>query len=126
MSITSVFKCILTFFLGGIVNLRSFKKKSFLRKGKFRNSRKMGKHILSKSTFLKGCQCTKALYLSKHNREFREEPDAALQAIFTQGKKVGELAQQLFPGGADCTLLSFFEFWDCAEKDKFFKQQLKF
>ncbi len=70
----------------------------------------MEKHILSKSTFIKGCQCTKALYLSKNNRGLREEPDAALQAIFTQGKKVGELAQQLFPGGVDCTPLSVFNF----------------
>jgi hypothetical protein len=47
----------------------------------------MEKHILSKSSFLKGCQCPKALYMSKHNRGLREEPDAALQAIFTQGEK---------------------------------------
>ena len=35
-----------------------------------------------------------------------------MQAIFTQGKKVGELAQQLFPGGIDCTPGSDFDFQD--------------
>ena len=78
----------------------------------------MEKHILSKSTFLKGCQCTKALYLSKHNRELREEPDASLQAIFTQGKKVGELAQQLFPGGVDCTPVSVFDFQEAVVRTR--------
>ncbi len=78
----------------------------------------MEKHILSKSTFLKGCQCAKALYLSKHNRGLREEPDAALQTIFTQGKKVGELAQQLFPGGVDCTPVSVFDFQEAVVRTK--------
>ena len=78
----------------------------------------MEKHILSKSTFLKGCQCTKALYLSKHNRALREEPDAAVQAIFTQGKKVGELAQQLFPGGVDCTPVSVFDFQEAVVRTR--------
>ncbi len=97
-------------FFEGQISEVLLKKNSFLRKGKFRNSRKMEKHILSKSSFLKGCQCPKALYMSKHNRALWEEPDAALQAIFTQGKKVGMLAQQLFPGGIDCTPESNFDF----------------
>ena len=78
----------------------------------------MEKHILSKSSFLKGCQCPKALYLSKHNRELKQEPDAALQAIFTQGKKVGELAQQLFPCGVDCTPVSVFDFQEAVVRTK--------
>lgn len=78
----------------------------------------MEKHILSKSSFLKGCQCPKVLYMSKHNRGLREEPDAALQAIFTQGKKVGELAQQLFPGGVDCTPVSVFDFQEAVVRTR--------
>ncbi len=61
------------------------------------------RHVLSKSTFIKGAQCTKALYLNKHHKEFKEEPDATQMAIFAQGTSVGELAQQLFPGGVDCS-----------------------
>ncbi len=70
----------------------------------------MEKHVLSKSTFIKGMQCQKALYLNKHHKELKEEISAAQQAIFSQGTKVGELATQLFPGGVDCTPESFYDF----------------
>ncbi|MGB1518469.1 MAG: hypothetical protein ACPG8K_05145 [Crocinitomicaceae bacterium] len=70
----------------------------------------MEKHILSKSTFIKGMQCTKALYYHKHNRELRDELTAAQEAIFAQGTSVGELACQLFPGGVDCSPESYYEF----------------
>ena len=33
----------------------------------------MEKHILSKSTFIKGLQCEKAFYLSKFHRELKDE-----------------------------------------------------
>jgi len=78
----------------------------------------MEKHILSKSSFLKACQCPKALYMSKHNRDLREETDAALQAIFTQGKKVGEMAQKLFPGGVDCTPGSNFDYQEAVMRTR--------
>ncbi|MEA3479781.1 MAG: DUF2779 domain-containing protein [Bacteroidota bacterium] len=56
-------------------------------------------HVISKSSFIKGTQCLKALYLSKHHPELRDEISKGQQAIFDQGHEVGELAQQLFPGG---------------------------
>lgn len=70
----------------------------------------MERHVLSKSTFIKGMQCQKALYLNKHHKELKEEITAAQQAIFSQGTKVGELATLLFPGGVDCTPESFYDF----------------
>lgn len=70
----------------------------------------MEKHVLSKSTFIKGLQCSKALYLHKHRRELRDELSAAQETIFTQGTEVGELAQELFPGGVNCTPESYFDF----------------
>jgi hypothetical protein len=54
---------------------------------------------LSKSTFLKGLQCEKALYLLKHYPELRDEISPQQQAIFDQGTDVGDLARNLFPGG---------------------------
>jgi len=54
---------------------------------------------LSKSTFLKGLQCEKALYLLKHQPELRDEISPQQQAIFDQGTDVGDLARNLFPGG---------------------------
>ena len=70
----------------------------------------MEKHILSKSTFIKGLQCDKALYYHKYRRDLRDGISAAQEAIFTQGTSVGELACELFPGGVDCTPDSYFEF----------------
>lgn len=70
----------------------------------------MEKHILSKSTFIKGMQCNKALYLHKHNRDLKDDISAAQQVIFDQGTSVGELACKLFPGGVDCTPESYYDF----------------
>ena len=57
------------------------------------------KHILSKSTFIRGCQCHKSLFLYKFYPKLRDEITEAQQAIFDRGTNVGLLAQQLFPGG---------------------------
>ncbi len=64
------------------------------------------KHVLSKSTFLRGCQCTKSLFLYKNQPELRGEISDQQQAIFSQGTNVGELGHQLFPGGVDASLKS--------------------
>ena len=61
------------------------------------------RHQLSKSTFMKGCQCPKALYLNKHHRQLKDEVSDAQQSIFDRGTRVGELATQLFPNGKDAS-----------------------
>lgn len=61
------------------------------------------KHILSKSTFLKGCQCKKALFLYRNQPGLRVEISNQQQTLFTQGTNVGDLARQLFPGGVDAS-----------------------
>ena len=68
------------------------------------------KHLLSKSTFMYGCQCPKRLWLHKFMPQVRDEQDAATTSIFQQGTDVGKLAQQLFPGGIDATPPSTFEY----------------
>ena len=61
------------------------------------------KHILSKSSFLKGVQCRKALYLGKYHSGLKDSlSDEQLQS-FRKGHRVGKLAWQLFPGGVDMT-----------------------
>jgi len=70
----------------------------------------MEKHVLSKSTFIKGIQCNKALYFNKHRKDLRAPTPPQLEAIFAQGTSVGELACDLFPGGVDCTPESYFDF----------------
>lgn len=54
---------------------------------------------LSKSTFLMGRQCSKLLWFRYNAKDQIPAPDENQQAIFDQGTEVGELAQQLFPGG---------------------------
>jgi Domain of unknown function(DUF2779) len=56
-------------------------------------------HILSKSTFMYGCQCPKRLWLHKYDVESRDTIDEEQATIFQRGSDVGLLAQQLFPGG---------------------------
>ncbi|MCE3279061.1 MAG: hypothetical protein K0S44_1252 [Bacteroidetes bacterium] len=63
----------------------------------------MEKHILSKSTFLRGLQCHKSLFLYKNFIQLRDSPSAEQQAIFNRGNHVGIFAQKLFPGGVDAT-----------------------
>src|SRR5574343_634163 len=59
------------------------------------------RHILSKSTFMYGCQCPKRLWLHKYRPEVRDEMDEEQEAVFQRGTDVGKLAEQLFPGGVD-------------------------
>jgi hypothetical protein len=56
---------------------------------------------LSKSLLLKGMQCPRALWLSKHPPAFTFPADPAKEARFAAGTEVGLLAQQLFPGGTE-------------------------
>lgn len=80
----------------------------------------MEKALLSKSTFIKGLQCEKALYLYKNNYNLRDEISPQLQAIFSQGTNVGELAQDLFPGGVDASPSSYFNLQESVFKTKEF------
>lgn len=64
----------------------------------------MARHLLSKSSFLKGLQCEKQLYLYKYHYDWRDEIDEAQQAIFERGHDVGKLAQKLFPNGVNASL----------------------
>ena len=76
----------------------------------------MQKHVLSKSTFIRGVQCEKSLYLNKHARNLRDEISPEQMAVFSQGTNVGELAQGLFPGGVDCTPESYYNFQESVER----------
>ena len=76
------------------------------------------KYILSKSTFLKGLQCAKALYLYKHHYNLKDNISAQQQAIFNQGNAVGELAQDLFQGGVDASPSSYFKMQESVYKTK--------
>ena len=68
----------------------------------------MERHTLSKSTFIRGVQCLKSLYLYKKRYFLRDPLSKEQQAVFSRGTNIGILARQLFPGGKDATPASPF------------------
>jgi predicted RecB family nuclease len=67
----------------------------------------MADHVLSKSSFIKGMQCKKALYLKNHFPELKDGISDNQQAIFDNGHYIGALARDLFPSGIN--LKDFFD-----------------
>lgn len=61
----------------------------------------MASHFLSKSLFIRGCQCHKSLWLQKYRPELKDEISDQQQAVFQSGTDIGILAQQLFPHGIE-------------------------
>ncbi len=61
------------------------------------------KHLLSKSTFIRGLQCRKSLFLYKHYIHLRDPISSEQKAIFSRGNNVGMMARGLFPGGVDAS-----------------------
>lgn len=57
--------------------------------------------FLSKSRFIKGMQCHKALWFQTHRPDLKLETPPEIQAIFDTGHEIGALAQQLFSGGVE-------------------------
>lgn len=65
--------------------------------------------ILSKSSYLRGLQCKKSLWLYKHQFDLKDALTPQQEAIFSQGTKVGLLAQDLFPLGWDAGTKHYWE-----------------
>lgn len=61
----------------------------------------MAIHKLSKSSFIRGQQCFKSLYLNKFHSKLRDRIRPEQLAKFKRGTDVGILARDLFPGGID-------------------------
>jgi hypothetical protein len=60
-------------------------------------------HLLSKTSFLRGQQCPKALFLYKYYPHLRDPMPPERLAILRRGNDVGFLARKLFPGGEDAS-----------------------
>lgn len=76
------------------------------------------KHILSKSTFMYGCQCPLRLYMHKFESKYRNPIDKEHQSIFATGTNIGLLAQGLFPDGVNSEPLDPFSYHLAVEKTK--------
>jgi hypothetical protein len=75
---------------------------------------------LSKSQYVKGHQCPKALWLYRHRKDLYPKVSAATQATFDYGNEVGILAQSYFPGGIE--VIS--DHWDIGKAEKLTKQYI--
>ncbi|MBX3007641.1 MAG: DUF2779 domain-containing protein [Melioribacteraceae bacterium] len=75
-------------------------------------------HKLSKSTFIRGLQCEKSLYLYKYHYDLMDEVSESQQAIFDRGTDIGVLAQGLFPNGVDCKPPSHLQYQICINNTK--------
>ena len=83
----------------------------------------MIKSRLSKSTFIRGLQCEKSLYLYKHHYNLKDPTAPSLQAVFDQGTNIGLLAQELFPYGVDASPENHFKMVESVGKTlKFISQ----
>lgn len=60
-------------------------------------------HQLSKSSFVKGLQCEKHLFLYKHHYELMDKLSEMQKSVFKRGTDIGVLAQSLFPEGIDAS-----------------------
>jgi hypothetical protein len=76
------------------------------------------KVTLSKSTFIRGLQCSKSLYLYRHFYQQRDLPDSTKRALFSRGNAVGSLAQKLFPGGQHAAKPNNFNYAEAVAKTK--------
>ena len=56
---------------------------------------------ISKSKYIKGLQCHKALWLDKHKPELKADVSTQTQQNFATGNQVGDLAKGLFAGGEE-------------------------
>lgn len=78
----------------------------------------MANYLLSKSSFVRSVQCLKSFHLYKHHYYLKDPLSKDKQAIFSRGIDVGQLAQQLYPGGIDVSPSTIREFDKSVELTK--------
>jgi hypothetical protein len=61
----------------------------------------MAKHLISKTSYIKGLQCKKAVYLYKHYPKHKDALSSERLKRFSTGHEIGFMARKIFPGGID-------------------------
>jgi len=77
-------------------------------------------YTLSKSSFLRGAQCHKSLFLNKYRPELKEPISYSQKLLFEQGTNVGVVARDLFPKGIEICSKETFNFESAISKTKEF------
>ncbi|MDD3877065.1 MAG: hypothetical protein PHT69_10615 [Bacteroidales bacterium] len=78
---------------------------------------------LSKTSFIKGLQCHKYVYLYKHHSKFRDWLSPEKLSKFKRGTDIGYYAQQFFPGGIDLKPKSHYHYKKALELTAFHVEQ---
>lgn len=71
----------------------------------------MKDHTISKSQYVKGLQCPKALWLYRNRQDLRSDPTPKRQALFDTGHKIGKLAMHYFAQRSEGVEVTT-EYWD--------------
>lgn len=72
-------------------------------------------HLLSKSRFVSGVQCSKKLFLDLNRKDLKPAITASQQAIFDQGHVIGKMAQERYPNGMDLTSQTHYDYADAID-----------
>ena len=72
------------------------------------------KHQISKSQFIKGHQCEKALWIYRNAKELHDAADELNQALLSSGEEIGKMARTLYPKG----VLVESEYWAMEKAQK--------
>ena len=72
-------------------------------------------HLLSKSRFVSGVQCSKKLFLELNRKDLKPAITASQQAIFDQGHVIGKMAQERYPNGMDLTSQTHYDYADAID-----------
>lgn len=78
------------------------------RSGRSRHSERT-RPLLSKTKYLVGLQCSKALWIHYNDKGLLPNIDGRLSAIFDQGHRVGDWSKKLFPTGKDLGRIGGFD-----------------
>lgn len=65
--------------------------------------------LLSKTKYLVGLQCSKALWIHYNDKGLLPDVGARLSAVFDQGHLIGDWSKQLFPSGKDLGQIGGFD-----------------
>lgn len=76
------------------------------------------KTTLSKTSYIKGLQCLKYLYLYKKHYNLRDKFSPEKLSKFKRGHEIGHLAQSLFPSGVNLEPASHFQYNKAIENTK--------
>jgi hypothetical protein len=63
--------------------------------------------VISKSKFVSGVQCPKKLYFEMFRKDLKPPISVAKERLFSSGRKVGELAWEVYPDGKDASMVNF-------------------